>query len=111
TRENRKARTRRASMAFGRETTWKFKVAPSDGIEPPTRGFSTPCSTNCATWANQGARKVHLRKWCPGTESNRRHGDFQSPALPTELPGQQRAALNRFYRLRVNRARWKNQFF
>ena len=26
--------------------------------------------------------------WWPGTESNRRHGDFQSPALPTELPGQ-----------------------
>ena len=25
--------------------------------------------------------------WWPGTESNRRHGDFQSPALPTELPG------------------------
>ena len=23
-----------------------------------------------------------------GTESNRRHGDFQSPALPTELPSQ-----------------------
>jgi hypothetical protein len=23
---------------------------------------------------------------CTGTESNRRHGDFQSPALPTELP-------------------------
>lgn len=26
-------------------------------------------------------------KWCPGTESNRRHHDFQSCALPTELPG------------------------
>lgn len=26
--------------------------------------------------------------WCPGTESNRRHRDFQSLALPTELPGQ-----------------------
>src|ERR1700722_17931815 len=26
-----------------------------------------------------------LRKWWPKTESNRRHGDFQSPALPTEL--------------------------
>ena len=26
-------------------------------------------------------------KWCPGTESNRRHCDFQSHALPTELPG------------------------
>ncbi len=25
--------------------------------------------------------------WWPGTELNRRHGDFQSPALPTELPG------------------------
>ena len=26
-------------------------------------------------------------KWRPGTESNRRHCDFQSHALPTELPG------------------------
>ena len=25
--------------------------------------------------------------WCPGAESNRRHEDFQSSALPTELPG------------------------
>src|SRR6266545_3417146 len=24
--------------------------------------------------------------WCLGPESNQRHGDFQSPALPTELP-------------------------
>jgi hypothetical protein len=31
-------------------------------------------------------------EWWPGTESNRRHGDFQSPALPTELPGHLRAA-------------------
>ena len=26
-------------------------------------------------------------EWCPGTESNCRHEDFQSSALPTELPG------------------------
>src|SRR6478736_4983593 len=26
-------------------------------------------------------------KWWPRTELNRRHGDFQSPALPTELLG------------------------
>ena len=26
--------------------------------------------------------------WCPESESNQRHGDFQSPALPTELSGQ-----------------------
>lgn len=36
-------------------------------------------------------------EWCPETESNRRHGDFQSPALPTELSGQ-RGALNGFFR-------------
>ncbi len=26
-------------------------------------------------------------KWCPGEELNHRHSDFQSLALPTELPG------------------------
>ena len=26
--------------------------------------------------------------WWPGAESNCRHADFQSAALPTELPGQ-----------------------
>ena len=29
-----------------------------------------------------------LPQWCPEAESNHRHGDFQSPALPTELSGQ-----------------------
>src|SRR5258708_37693504 len=29
----------------------------------------------------------HWGKWCPGAESNHRHCDFQSHALPTELPG------------------------
>ena len=27
-------------------------------------------------------------KWCLRPESNQRHGDFQSPALPTELQRQ-----------------------
>lgn len=26
-----------------------------------------------------------LKKWCAWIESNYRHGNFQSPALPTEL--------------------------
>ncbi len=30
--------------------------------------------------------------WCPGTELNRRHADFQSAALPTELPGRRTGA-------------------
>ena len=29
----------------------------------------------------------YTRKWCPGPELNQRHADFQSAALPTELPG------------------------
>ena len=29
----------------------------------------------------------NAEEWCPGAESNHRHCDFQSHALPTELPG------------------------
>ena len=32
-------------------------------------------------------RRHYINKWCPEAESNHRHGDFQSPALPTELSG------------------------
>ena len=31
---------------------------------------------------------LNIFQWCPGAESNHRHEDFQSTALPTELPGQ-----------------------
>ena len=31
-------------------------------------------------------------RWCRRAESNRRHEDFQSSALPTELPRQERLA-------------------
>ena len=30
---------------------------------------------------------ILIWRWCPGAESNHRHCDFQSHALPTELPG------------------------
>ena len=40
-----------------------------------------------ATYEKYAGEPVRIKEWWPGTESNRRHGDFQSPALPTELPG------------------------
>ena len=30
-----------------------IKMVPRGGIEPPTRGFSVPCSTDWAIWAKQ----------------------------------------------------------
>lgn len=35
----------------------------------------------------RAARSPTGGAWCPGAESNHRHCDFQSHALPTELPG------------------------
>ena len=32
-------------------------------------------------------KQLPRRRWCPGAGSNHRHCDFQSHALPTELPG------------------------
>src|SRR6188768_4097602 len=36
---------------------------------------------------NQGMASLSKKTWCPRTESNRRHEDLQSSALPTELLG------------------------
>ena len=48
------------------------------GLEPATYWLQVSCSTDWATPAI----------WCLGAELNHRHEDFQSSALPTELPRQ-----------------------
>ena len=47
----------------------------SDSRHPPWQGGTLPLS-------------YYRTLWCLGAELNHRHGDFQSPALPTELPRQ-----------------------
>ena len=48
----------------------------SNSLPPPWQGGALPDELN-----------PH-NKWCLRSESNQRHGDFQSPALPTELQRQ-----------------------
>ncbi len=56
-----------------------------------------PCIDRPLRFSSLNQRALMQNSWCPDSESNQGHGDFQSPALPTELSGQ-RAALNRIGR-------------
>ena len=42
---------------------------------------------NTAGSADVMEKEIGIKSWCPGAGSNHRHRDFQSRALPTELPG------------------------
>src|SRR5436190_20515762 len=45
-------------------------------------------ASHCATgWSSRCGNLRFNKEWWPGSESNQRHADFQSAALPTELPG------------------------
>ena len=48
-----------------------------------------------------------LYKWWPGAESNCRHADFQSAALPTELPGLREGRLYHRPILTLPQAAWR----
>ena len=66
------------SAPFGRSGTYPL-LELAIGIEPTTCWLQISCSAYWATLA---------KLWCLGAESNHRHRDFQSLALPTELPRQ-----------------------
>src|SRR3989304_9900245 len=52
----------------------------------------------------QGMVSWYLKEeWWPGSESNQRHADFQSAALPTELPGRGAAHYKEAPRVCTNR--------
>ena len=73
----------------------------SNSLPPPWQGGALPDELNphgriCAS--GKPMRSCHCcgktltYSWCLRAESNQRHGDFQSPALPTELQRQIRMA-------------------
>ena len=55
------------------------------GIEPTNAGITIRCVNHFATTAIAIKVLICRNKWWLRTESNRRHMDFQSIALPTEL--------------------------
>ena len=69
------------------------------GIEPTTCWLQVSCSANWATPA------ILLKKWCLRAESNHRQRDFQSLALPTELPRHIFLPLN-FFKGKIWRPGW-----
>jgi hypothetical protein len=54
----------------------KLSESSEYGGNPSREGTPTPNAT-----------PIFLGDWWPGRELNPRHADFQSAALPTELPG------------------------
>jgi hypothetical protein len=67
----------------------EFMTSPSLHARLPWRmSLKNPAAT-CSTNAKARISQFMTMRndWWPGTELNRRHADFQSAALPTELPG------------------------
>ena len=81
-----------AGFGPAKSKTTDLQSAPfgRSGIPP---GAGDRSRTNNLLITNQLLCLIELYQhksndWCFGAESNHRHGDFQSPALPTELPKQ-----------------------
>ena len=59
-------------------------MVEGDGFEPSK---AVPADLQSAPFGHLGTPPYKFTiLWCLGAESNHRHADFQSAALPTELP-------------------------
>ena len=81
------------ALPLGYSADWSG-LRGSNSLPPPWQGGALPDELNphgriCAH--GKPVRFCHVSgrtltySWCLRSESNQRHGDFQSPALPTEL--------------------------
>ena len=77
------------------EAEWKFPFFQNGPLSanankpPPTSSVRCFASSLTLLSIKKAPQGCSFYGWCPEAESNHRHGDFQSPALPTELSGQQ----------------------
>jgi hypothetical protein len=89
-------------LALANKRAKVFRYALSEPVDAAVRMFpwTRHCKGHCTSLLYQpGSLKPLILlidfchryltvAWCPGAGSNHRHCDFQSHALPTELPGQ-----------------------
>src|SRR5438093_1094529 len=92
--EEQRRRTTALEQATQQIVPWAFWQSKGPGVErdgQPVGLFRKAWATASENGLRQRAYLSDLRRsWWPGTESNRRHADFQSAALPAELPGRGR---------------------
>jgi hypothetical protein len=83
-----------ATVLSRRAASWRNLVSRSSGNFTVVRFMvcqhTHPVGSRQRTANRCDATRFNQSEWCPGTELNRRHEDFQSSALPTELPGHPR---------------------
>src|SRR5690349_19222481 len=69
------------------EAPYAIGYSYQSGCRHPSCHPSRKCKSSVGDWFRDNSLRALEFCWCPGTESNCRHADFQSAALPTELPG------------------------
>ena len=81
----------------GKKAERRLRLEDTDGNPVATIAEAT-MALNKLKVQRDGSALAALRNWWLGTESNRRHKDFQSSALPTELPSRRSGAdIERFH--------------
>jgi hypothetical protein len=68
-------------------TQHKLQSTSLARVKAVTGGIGSPVAQTKTPRSREAAEAFFI--WWPGAESNHRHADFQSAALPTELPGRE----------------------